>query len=207
MVRFFSFMCVVSIIGFSSQRAFAEDLQTIEQMHPPVVASVGEQKITVLFLKNTLKGQTKGVYVPDGEVFYGTMNAREPKLTYVAPLHGEKIASVFFFERRLPERAGKSLYVLTTSKESNSAFEGYSYSTQEFPLIKEGDGVSLRFFRGDPPDPELQNCRDGRDFENKVDVVCAFKDASSIKQRMADLDGNAVIGQKLEPGGSDGARQ
>lgn len=41
--RFFSCVCVVvSIIGFSSQPALAKDLQTIEQMHPPVVASVGE---------------------------------------------------------------------------------------------------------------------------------------------------------------------
>ncbi|URM29122.1 hypothetical protein LLY42_05765 [Pseudomonas frederiksbergensis] len=165
MVRFFSCVCVVvSIIGFSSQPALAKDLQTIEQMHPPVVASVGEQKITVFFLKNTLKGQTTGAYVPNGEVFYATMSATKPELTYVAPVIGEQIVSVFFFERKFPERAGKSLYVLTKNKES-ARFEGYSYSTLELPLIKGGDQLSLRFFRGDPPDPELQDCRDGRDLE------------------------------------------
>ncbi|WP_207284956.1 hypothetical protein [Pseudomonas sp. FW300-N2A2] len=197
--RFFSCVCVVvSIIGFSSQPALAKDLQTIEQMHPPVVASVGEQKITVLFLKNTLKGQTKGVYVPDGEVFYATMSVTKPKLIYVAPVNGEQIASVFFFERKFPERAGKSLYVLTKNKESNSGFEGYSYSTLELALIKDGDQLSLRFFRGDLPDSELQNCRDGRNLETGVDVECAYKDAASIKKRLAELDLKIIADSKLE---------
>lgn len=197
--RFFSCVCVVvSIIGFSSQPALAKDLQTIEQMHPPVVASVGEQKITVLFLKNTLKGQTKGAYVPDGEVFYATMSATKPKLTYVAPVNGEQIASVFFFERKFPERAGKSLYVLTKNKESNSGFEGYSYSTLELPLIKDGDQLSLGFFRSDLPDPELQNCRDGRNLEAGVDVECAYKGAASIKMRLADLDAKIIADSKME---------
>ncbi|WP_426206510.1 hypothetical protein [Pseudomonas sp. TWP3-1] len=199
MTRFSSRVCLlVSIIGFTVQPAVADDLQTIKQMHPPVVASVGEQKITVLFLKNTLKGQTTGAYVPGGEVFYSTMSATKPELTFVAPLIGEEIASVFFFERKFPERAGKSLYVLTKLKESNAGFEGYTYWTLELPLINQGEQLSLRFFRGDPPDPELQNCRDGRDLENGVDVACGYKDAASIKKRLADLDGKIIADSKLQ---------
>ncbi|MCU0090846.1 hypothetical protein N8H72_12820 [Pseudomonas koreensis] len=189
---------LVSIIGFTAQPAAADDLQTIKQMHPPVVASVGEQKITVLFLKNTLKGQTTGAYVPGGEVFYTTMSVTKPELSFVAPLMGDEIASVFFFERKFPEQAGKSLYVLTKLKESYSNFEGYTYWTLELPLIKQGEQLSLRFFRGDPPDPELQNCRDGRDLENGVDVVCAYKDAASIKKRLADLDAKIIADSKLQ---------
>lgn len=197
--RFSSCVCMlVSIIGFTAQPAAADDLQTIEQMHPPVVASVGEQKITVLFLKNTLKGQTTGAYVPGGEVFYTTTSATKPELSFVAPLMGDEIASVFFFERKFPERAGKSLYVLTKLKESYSNFEGYTYWTLELPLIKQGEQLSLRFFRGDPPDPELQDCRDGRDLENGVDVVCAYKDAASIKKRLADLDAKNFADSKLQ---------
>lgn len=198
--RFFSCVCVLaSIIGFLSQPALANDLQTIDQMHPPVVASVGEQKITVFFLKNTLKGQTTGAYVPNGEIFYATMSATKPELTYVAPVIGEQIVSVFFFERKFPERAGKSLYVLTKNKEL-ARFEGYSYSTLELPLIKDGDQLSLRFFRGDLPDPELQDCRDGRDLEAGVDVECAYKDAASIKKRLADLDAKIIADSKVGHG-------
>ncbi|MBV4464490.1 hypothetical protein KVG95_14265 [Pseudomonas sp. SWRI79] len=198
--RFFSCVCVlVSIIGFASQPVSVNDLQTIDQMHPSVVASVGEQKITVFFLQNTLKGQTTGAYVPNGEVFYATMSATKPELTYVAPVIGEQIVSVFFFERKFPERAGKSLYVLTKNKES-ARFEGYSYSTLELPLIKDGDQLSLRFFRGDPPDPELQDCRDGRDLEAGVDVECAYKDAASIKKRLADLDAKIIADSKVGHG-------
>ena len=198
--RFFSCVCVLaSFIGFLSQPALANDVQTIDQMHPLVVASVGEQKITVFFLKNTLKGQTTGAYVPNGEIFYATMSATKPELTYVAPVIGEQIVSVFFFERKFPERAGKSLYVLTKNKES-ARFEGYSYSTLELPLIKDGDQLSLRFFRGDLPDPELQDCRDGRDLEAGVDVECAYKDAASIKKRLADLDAKIIADSKVGHG-------
>ena len=197
--RFSSCVCLLaSIIGFTAQTATADDLQTIKQMHPPVVASVGGQKITVLFLKNTLKGQTTGAYVPGGEVFYTTMSATRPELSFVAPLVGDEVASVFFFERKFPERAGKSLYVLMRQKESNGGFEGYTYWTLELPLIKQGEQLSLRFFRGDPPDPELQDCRDGRDLENGVDVVCAYKDATSIKKRLADLDAKIIADSKLQ---------
>ena len=197
--RFSSCVCMLaSIIGLTAQTATADDLQTIKQMHPPVVASVGEQKITVLFLKNTLKGQTTGGYVPGGEVFYTTMSATKPELSFVAPLVGDEVASVFFFERKFPEQAGKSLYVLMRQKESNGGFEGYTYWTLELPLIKQGEQLSLRFFRGDPPDPELQDCRDGRDLENGVDVVCAYKDAASIKKRLADLDAKIIADSKLQ---------
>jgi hypothetical protein len=197
--KFFSCVCLlISIISLTAQTATADDLQTIKQMHPPVVASVGEQKITVLFLKNTLKGQTTGAYVPGGEVFYTTMTAMRPELSFVAPLVGDEVASVFFFERKFPERAGKSLYVLMRQKESNGGFEGYTYWTLELPLIKQGEQLSLRFFRGDPPDPELQDCRDGRDLENGVDVVCAYKDAASIKKRLADLDAKIIADSKLQ---------
>ncbi|WP_242487231.1 hypothetical protein [Pseudomonas sp. TH15] len=97
MNRFSSCVCLLaSIIGLNAEPATADDLQTIKQMHLPVVASVGEQKITVLFLKNTLKGQTTGAYVPGGEVFYTTMSATKPELSFVAPLVGEEVTSVFF---------------------------------------------------------------------------------------------------------------
>lgn len=195
------------IIGFPTHLALAQDLQTIEELHPPVLASFGEQGITVFFLKNTLKGQVTDVYVPNGEIFYATLSPPRPALNYVAAVIGEQITSVFFFERKFSERTGKSMFVLTKNKQSNSVFEGYSYSTQELPLMKDGDQLSLRFFRGDPPDPELQNCREGRDLEKKVNVVCSYKDAASIKKRLAALDGKAVEDPKLKEGGNVGVQQ
>ncbi|TFH77144.1 hypothetical protein E4J90_27755 [Pseudomonas kribbensis] len=186
--------------GLSTQPASASDPQTIGELHPPVVASLGDQKITVFFLKNNLKDQVRDVHVPDAEIFYAPMNAVKPSLNYVWKVEGEQIASVFFFERKFPERAGKSMFVLTKHKVLHEHFEGDSYSVLELPLFKDGDHLALQFFRGDPPDPELQNCRDGIDQEEGVEVECAYKDAASIKKYLADLDGRMISDSKLEQG-------
>lgn len=195
------------MVGLPTQPASASDPQTIGELHSPVVASVGDQKIMVYFFKNNLKDQATHVHVPDAEIFYSPVNATKPTLNYVWKLEDEQVVSVFFFERKTPERAGKSMFVLGKSKESYISFEGFSYSVLELPLIKNGDQLSLKFSRGDPSDPELQNCRDGRDLEKGVDVVCAYKDAASIKKRLAALDGKAVADQKREPGRRIGIQQ
>lgn len=186
------------IVGLSTQPASASDPQTIGELHPPVVASLGDQKITVFFLKNNLKDRVRDVHVPGAEIFYAPMNAVKPSLNYVWKVEGEQIASVFFFERKFPERAGKSMFVLTKHKVLHEHFEGDSYSVLELPLFKDGDHLALQFFRGDPADPELQNCLDGINREDGVEVVCAYKDAASIKKRLADLDAKTIANSKLQ---------
>ena len=188
------------IAGLSTQPASASDPQTIGELHPPVVASLGDQKITVFFLKNNLKDQVRDVHVPDAEIFYAPLNAVKPSLNYVWKVEGEQIASVFFFERKFPERAGKSMFVLTKHKVLHEHFEGDSYSVLELPLFKDGDYLALQFFRGDLPDPELQNCLDGINREDGVEVECAYKDAASIKKYLADLDGRMISDSKLDQG-------
>ncbi|WP_449122543.1 hypothetical protein [Pseudomonas sp. MPG01] len=191
----------MSALGFMvallAQPALASDPQTIGELHPPVVASLGDQKITVFFLKNNLKGQVREGHVPYAEIFYTTTNAVKPSLNYVWKVEGEQIASVFFFERKFPEQAGKSMFVLTKQKVSHSQFEGDSYSVLELPLVKDGDQLALRFFSGDPPDPELENCLDGLNLADDVKVECAYKDAASIKKRLADLDAKITADSKL----------
>jgi len=187
---------LVTMFGLSTFTASAKDPQTIGELHPPVEASMGEQKITVFFLKNNLKNQVTEVHVPYAEIFYAPANTAKPTLNYVWKVESEQIASVFFFERKSPGKVGKSMYVLMKSKESTSGFEGVAYWTMELPLIKRGDQLSLAFFSGDPPDPVLQYCRDGRDLENETDVVCPYKDTASIKKRLASLDEKAVEGHK-----------
>ncbi|WP_339466453.1 MULTISPECIES: hypothetical protein [unclassified Pseudomonas] len=199
--RFSGFLCAIGLMaGLSAQLALAGDPQTIGELHPPVVASLGGQQITVLFLKNNLKEQATGVHVPTAEIFYSALNAAKPTLNYVWKVEGEQIASVFFFEHKSPARAGKSMFVLTKNKISHSHFEGDSYSVLELPLFKDGDQLSMQFFRGDPPEPEFQNCRDGLDLEDDIEVECAYKDAASIKQRLADLDAKMIAGLKLDQG-------
>lgn len=201
LAKLLSFIAALGfMVGLSAQPASASDPQTIGELHPPVVASLGDQKITVFFLKNNLKSQVGGVHVPDAEIFYAPMNAVKPSLNYVWKVEGEQIASVFFFERKFPERAGRSMFVLTKHNVSHSHFEGDSYSVLELPLFKDGDHLSLQFFRGDPPDPELQNCRDGLNLEDDVEVECAYKDATSIKKRLADLDAKMIADSKLGQG-------
>ncbi len=191
----------MSALGFMvallAQPALASDPQTIGELHPPVVASLGDQKITVFFLKNNLKGQVREGHVPYAEIFYTTTNAVKPSLNYVWKVEGEQIASVFFFERKFPEQAGKSMFVLTKQKVSHSQFEGDSYSVLELPLVKDGEQLALRFFSGDPPDPELENCLDGRNLADDVKVECVYKDATSIKKRLADLDAKIIADSKL----------
>ena len=186
------------MVGLSTQSALAGDPQTIGELHPPVVASLGGQKITVFFLKNNLKEQAAGVHVPAAEIFYSALSAAKPTLNYVWKVEGEQIASVFFFERKSPARAGKSMFVLTKNKISHSHFEGDSYSVLELPLFKDGDQLSMQFFRGDPPEPEFQNCRDGLNLEDDVEVECAYKDAASIRKRLAELDAKTITGSKLD---------
>lgn len=185
------------VVALLAQQAIASDPQTIGELHPPVVASLGDQKITVFFLKNNLKGQVREGHVPYAEIFYTTTNAVKPSLNYVWKVEGEQIASVFFFERKFPEQAGKSMFVLTKQKVSHSQFEGDSYSVLKLPLVKDGDQLALRFFSGDPPDPELQNCLDGLNLADDVKVECAYKDAASIKKRLADLDAKITADSKL----------
>ena len=180
------------MIGLFSQSTSAEDAQTIGQLHPPVIASLGDQKITVFFLKNNLKGKVADAQIPYAEIFYSPIDAARPSLNYAWKVEGEQIASVFFYERKSPSRAGKSMYVLTKSKISNSEFEGVAYSTIELPLIKSDDKLSLAFFSGDPEDPSLQNCNDGRDLTTGKDIVCPYKDAASIKSYLASLEKKAM---------------
>lgn len=195
--RFFRVFGLVT--SLSVPFALASDPQTIGELHPPVVASLGDQKITVFFLKNNLKTQVTGVHVPAAEIFYSPANATRPELNYVWKVEGDEIASVFFHERKTPERAGKSMYVLTKRKESNRSFEGFSYSVLELPLRNDDNQLSLNFFRGDLPESEFQNCRDGLDLEESQDVVCAYKDAASVKKRLSVLDGQTVEDPRPEP--------
>lgn len=139
------------MIGLSIQSALAEDARTIGELHPPVIASLGDQKIIVFFLKNNLKSKVVETYVPYAEIFYSPINVAKPSLNYVWKVQGEQIASVFFYERNLPGRAKKSMYVLVKNKVSNSGFEGVNYSVMELPLTKNGDELSVAFF------PEIQN--------------------------------------------------
>lgn len=62
--------------------------------------------------------------------------------------------------------------------------------------------IAASAFAEDPPivgidGRTLQDCRDGRDLEAGVDVECAYKDAASIKKRLADLDAKIIADSKV----------
>lgn len=175
-------------VGFMISNAWAAETPSIGELHPPVVAAVGQQKIVVYFLKNNLRDKVKGEHVADAEIFYSSVNSDKPTLNYVWKVEGEQIASVFFYEWKSPDRSGKTMYVLTKSKLSNSEFDGVTYSTLELPLIKDGDKLSVSFFSGDSSDSILQNCREGRELATGRNAVCAYKDAGSIKKYLTAQD-------------------
>lgn len=185
---FKTFKTCAFAVGFMISNAWAAEAPSIGELHPPVVAAVGQQKIVVYFLKNNLKNKIKDVHVADAEIFYSSINSDKATLNYVWKIEGEQITSVFFYEWKSPDRSGKTMYVLTKSKLSNSEFDGVTYSTLELPLIKDGDRLSVSFFPGDSSDSILQNCREGRELATGKNAVCAYKDAGSIKKYLTAQD-------------------
>lgn len=162
--------------------ADGSDPRYVGELHPPVMASDKDNKIVVFFLKNNFKKSIVNTHVASGEIYYFQVQPLASELKYAWKVEGDQISSVFFYDWKNPERAGRSMYVLTKTAVSNKAFEGVSYSAMELPLISEGDKLSLNFFPGDPQDSRLQNCYEGRYLENSKIVTCPYKDASKIKK-------------------------
>lgn len=178
----------VFVFGFLIQNAWALDVPTIGELHPPVVASIEQQKVSVFFLKNNLKGGATDVHVPSAEVFYSSIVSNRPSFNYVGKIEGDEIASVFFYDWMSPEKKGKSMYVLTKSHASSTTFEGVTYTTMEFPIIKDGNNVTVSFFPKDLPDAVLQNCSEGRNLINGEPISCAYKNPVDIKKYLASQD-------------------
>jgi hypothetical protein len=171
-------------ITFSTMQSLAADNtdpRYVGELHPPLVVSDKERKIVVLFLKSNLKGSIENTHVATGEIYYLQAQPLKPELKYVWKIEGNQISSVFFYDWKSPERRGRSMYVLTKSRISNRLFEGASYTTMEFPIILEGNKLSLNYFPGDLQDPEFQNCYEGLYLESREAVTCAYKNSGDIK--------------------------
>ncbi|MPR04668.1 hypothetical protein F0169_22900 [Pseudomonas sp. MAFF 212408] len=175
-------------LAFVIQNVWALDAPTIAEMHPPVAVSLGQQKISILFLKNNLKLLAKDIHVPEAEVFYFSNISGKPSFNYVWKIEGDEIASVFFYDWVSPEKQGKSMYVLTKSRLSSKEFEGFTYSTMEFPIVKDGESLTVSFFPKDLPDEVLQNCNEGRNLISGEAVHCKYKNAADIKKHLIDQD-------------------
>lgn len=174
--------------GLLSPDTWASDKTSISEAHPPVLITVAQKKLAIFFLKNNFKSEIKGTHVADAEIFYSLVDASDLKFKYVWKIEGDQIASVFFYDWKSSGRLGKSMYVLTKSRFSRPDFEGFEYSTIEFPITNKDDGPAVSFFQNDLPDPNLERCIDGRNLVSGELVVCAYKDAGSIKRYLAKND-------------------
>lgn len=161
------------------------DSRYVDEFHPSVVVSEGGSKIVVLFLKNNFQRSIKDAHVPSGEIYFIQVQPLASKLKYVWKVEGDQISSVFFHGSKSLRREVRSMYVLMKTLVSNQLFEGYSYSVMEFPIILEGDKLSLDFFPGDHQDAKLQNCYEGIYLEEDKAVTCPYKSASGIKKYLA----------------------
>lgn len=130
------FVLIYMFAGLATLEVSAAEHFSIGEMHPPVIAKLGQSKAVVLFLKNNFKDEGNGFFV-GAEVFYMALTANKPVLEYVWKVRAEQIISVFFYDWKSAPRLGRSMYVLTKSRLSNSAFEGASFSTLEFSLVEE----------------------------------------------------------------------
>ena len=176
------------VFGFLIQNAWALDAQTISELHPPVLVSIAHQKVSIFFLKNNLRDSATYPHVAGAEVFYSSVVANKPSFNYVWKIEGDEIASIFFYDWTSPEKKGTSMYVLTKSHLSTAEFEGVTYSTMEFPILKDGTNVVVSFFPKDLPDAALQNCNEGRNLISGMPISCAYKNASDIKKYLVSQD-------------------
>lgn len=172
--------------GLATVEVSAAEHSSIGEMHPPVIAQLGRSRAVVLFLKNNFKDEGKGSFV-GAEVFYIALTANKPVLKYVWKVRAEQIISVFFYDWKSESRLGRSMYVLTKSRLSNSAFEGASYSTMEFSLVEEQGEFKIMFFPKDLQEPALQNCLEGADLLDGKKKVCQYKDSEAVKRYFRSL--------------------
>ena len=190
-LKIFRQILILHITLFVAMQALAtdgSDPRYVGELHPPVMVSDKGNKIAVFFLKNNFKNSISNIHVATGEIYYFQVQPLTPELKYVWKVEGEQISSVFFYDWKTPERAGRSMYVLTKTVVSNQIFEGVSYSVMELPVISEGNKLSLNFFPGDLQDSKLQNCYEGLYLEESKTVTCAYKNANDIKKYLAFQD-------------------
>ena len=172
--------------GLATVEVSAAEHSSIGEMHPPVIVQLGRSRAVVLFLKNNFKDEGKGSFV-GAEVFYMASTASKPVLKYVWKVRAEQIISVFFYDWKSAPRLGRSMYVLTKSRLSNSAFEGVSFSTMEFSLVEEKGELKIMFFPKDLQEPALQNCLEGQDLLEAKKKVCKYQDSESVKNYFRSL--------------------
>lgn len=165
--------------------ADGSDPRYVGELHPPVIVSDKGKNMAVFFLKSNFKNSIANTHVATGEIYYFQIEPLIPELKYAWKVEGDQVSSVFFYDWKTPERAGRSMYVLTKTVVSNRIFEGLSYTVMELPVISEGDKLSLNFFPGDLQDSKLQNCYEGVYLEENKTVTCAYKNASDIKKYLA----------------------
>lgn len=84
--------------------AWASNLPTISELHPPVVVSVGQKNISVFFLKNKLKANNTDIHVPGAEIFYSSLVSNKASFNYVWKIEAEEIVSVFFYDWTVSEK-------------------------------------------------------------------------------------------------------
>lgn len=188
--RIFKLLTIAQFAFMAMQVSATEKLDPryTGELHPPIMISEKNKKTVILFLKNNLKDEIKTAHVANGEIYYLQVQPIIPELNYVWKVEGDQISSVFFYEWTSPERAGKSMYLLTKTMISNNLFEGVSYSVTEFPILLEGEKLSLNFFPGDIQDSKLQNCHDGVNLKDNTSIICPYKTAHSIKKYLESQD-------------------
>ncbi len=185
---FMIFKMLVIPFLYPISNAWAIDKPTIGELHPPVEISIGQEKISLFFLQNNLKLIATDAHVPTAEVFYLSEASHKLSLNYVYKIEGDQIASVFFYDWVSREKEGKSMFVLMKSRLSTKEFEGFTYSTMEFPIVKDGQHMAVKFFPKDLPDSVLGNCTEGRNLINGEAVSCGYKTAIDIKKYLVTQD-------------------
>ncbi|WP_152985524.1 hypothetical protein [Pseudomonas taeanensis] len=187
-LKIFRQILILQITFSATTQALAaggSDPRYVGELHPPIIVSDAGKKMAVLFLKNNFKKSIENTHVATGEIYYFQVQPLTPELKYVWKVEGDHVSSVFFYDWKTPERAGRSMYVLMKTVVSNRIFEGLSYTAMELSVISEGDKLSLNFFPGDLQDSKLQNCYEGLYLEDSKIVTCAYKNASDIKKYLA----------------------
>lgn len=168
------------IVFFISSYIYADGLKT-QQFYPDFNILEDGTTIRLVFVKNNDPSGIKKAKI------YSVNQANEKE--YVTKIVDDELISVF---QAKGIADGNSVYLITRSKVQDGVRTGYYYSTTELPIIKEPQGVYIRFFKGDPVEPSLTNCFDGIVNADSSRIVCKYTTPTAIKEYIAELHAKSI---------------
>lgn len=181
MKEYLKIFSIIWLLFVNHTQAFSADISHESMVYPEFNVSMNGKKAKLIFLKEINPSNYCSNCIPATTEVYdiSISGSNNGKKRYVTKIIDEELVSVFSNDGI---SNGKSVYLITRSKSQDTTKHGYFYNTTELPIIDDGISISVNFFAGDPIESELQNCFDGYDSNNKLQISCGLKTENSINE-------------------------